>query len=791
MKKSSGKTRVLLFSLRLFFYLSVLTLIAMHPSITISFDRIGIIQWFIIIPLEAIIAFLPVRKNPLRNKCIGAGIAAVLFSLLAGGFTTGALPPFFAGVMSFLLTYLLFNQSVSLQPLWKKLSTLEPFFFAWICLRLLALSRSSEDLAGLSFALTQFVLVWTALVFLLHSVVVYVCVYPKSSVGAKKEGALFFAGAAAALVLTLAILPPDFVRNTVVKNLNTEEVPEKIKDSELGIPKDLGGRIERRRAAPRNGNESRQELLGQRNWQSITGRSGRGNGSSQDNKQYMVMVVASEQEPVYMGESFRGQFDPVQGFQVSPQEPLNNISKQRFFVTWFNNEPNRDKGRERREVFSLSTLPRNFLPWQPVSIDPTILSENSGPLRYIHQVAADTHSGDPLQLVTTPSRSLSDFEKHVLAPYLELPLENADKDAFDVYMNGAVKHWQSNRGEIISGNPYLNSLFYGSKEETETIEENEIEEDDLLPPPQVNEHLEKILALLVSFSTYQYNLSYNDDYSVAALKEFLFNSAEGDCVEFSNTFALLGRLAGIPSRVVTGYLAAESLQTQAHLRGLANLREHIEVLRQFPFNNLFMVTNLHSHSWTQFYIPDYGWLDFEATSFAVPPEGTGDFNSWDVVIPIIDENRLVAQVRQFPWRAVLRAAAFMLVFALTAAYALRYGREAFLSFGARRGGRDGARALYLLLLARLAADGKPIKPASKTALEYTSLFPGSMEDSHFQSFASLYSELRWREFLDKAQEDERFTRLRQEYFNILKTYRRKGFINSIKRFISLRGLAYL
>jgi hypothetical protein len=285
------------------------------------------------------------------------------------------------------------------------------------------------------------------------------------------------------------------------------------------------------------------------------------------------------------------------------------------------------------------------------------------------------------------------------------------------------------------------------------------------------------------------------------IKDFLLTNTEGDCVEFSNSLALLGRLAGIPSRVVTGYLAAESLQTRAHLQGLANLRSRIPYLQQFPLNNLFLVTNLHAHSWTQFYVPEFGWLDFEATMFAIPPDGEGDFSTWDVVIPLIDEKRVFSQIRKFPWQAVLLAAAYMAIFALVCAYILRYGRELALYLGTRRGGRAGARSLYLLLLARLAADGKPVKPASKTALEYAQLFPfkktgtgdaaGVEENPHLKNFASLYTELRWRDFKESAQMDECFQKLEQEYDNILETTKRGGVHGWLLRVISLRGLGYL
>jgi len=711
-----NKSLIVLFSIRLFLYFSVISLIFIHPGIIVSFDSIGLLLWMVLIPFIAVITFFH--------------------------------PKLFFW--------------------WAKIAALEPFFLAWVCLRLLALSRSGEDIAGQSMALTQFILVWTAVVFLLHSVVNYLCVYPKSRVKIWKEGIIFTLSSLFILFVLVVALPPDFIRNAVIENLITERMPQRIQpsDSDRGLPNRQGGR----RTLPRGDGNGRGELRGlsEHDWP------GRGDASG-ENRQYMVKIVASETEPVYMGESFRGQLDPVEGFLLSTQEQLNELARLRFFVTWSNNENEVDIGRRRQEVFSLSTLRSKYLPYRPVVIDPTILNEDAGPLRYIHQVVSNMHDGDPLFLVHIPSRPFSNREKSALASYLEIPLENDDKKIFEDYLNNALRAWQLNSERIITRDRYLSLIFNNSG-------------------ISYNEHIEKIIALLVSFSSYQYNLNPSDEHSIAALKHFLLNTKEGDCVEFSNSLALLGRLAGIPSRVVTGYLVSEGLQTPAHLRGLAALRARIPVLQQFPFDNLFMVTNLHGHSWTQFYIPDYGWLDFEATSFSIPPQGMGDFNNWDVVIPLYDPNRTVSQVRKFPWRAAGRAVISLAIFAIVCAYALRYGREIILYTYSQNGKnlRTRARFLYLLLLARLAADGNPIKPASNTAHEYSEIFPKTFEDvSCFRKFADIYSELRWRVFTDEAEENVLFQQLLQEYYNILNSTRRGGLHHAAKRLLSLRGLAYL
>jgi hypothetical protein len=194
----------------------------------------------------------------------------------------------------------------------------------------------------------------------------------------------------------------------------------------------------------------------------------------------------------------------------------------------------------------------------------------------------------------------------------------------------------------------------------------------------------------------------------------------------------------------------------------------------------------------QFYIPEYGWLDFEATMFAMPPSGFNDISTWDVAIPFIDENMTLYQVQVFPWQTLFLSLRFLAVLGLVSIYTLRYGRELILFQASKRGGREGARFLYLLLLARLAADGKAIKPASKTALEYAELFPNTDKGfSPFIKFAVIYTELRWREFKNAGEENERFLLLKEEYENILNTTRRKGLCAFLIRIFSLRGLAYL
>jgi hypothetical protein len=767
------KAPVILFFAKLALYLSVAGLVTLHPGILVSYDRNGVFLWFIIIPLEALIAFFPAPGGRPRSKVILALFPLVIIPFWTGGLGLDALGIFGAGLLSFTLTFLLFHY-----PRLGKLAVLEPFFLVWMCLRLLAFSRSGEEASGQSLGLTQFILVWTLIVFLFQNAIIYFCLYPKSLGGINREGTLCFLVGSAALFAVFFLLPPDFVRNTIIDNLLPDQVDNRLRDmSDYGLPEEGQRDGDWRETIPRDrngGRAPRRQGLAESDWPGESGsRGSRGNngGEGGESRQYAVMVVASKQDPVYMGDAFRGRFDPAEGFLLSPDESLNQLPSQRLFTTWFDSERLYDRKRTRQEVFSLSTLSQRYLPYRPYAVEPTVLSESSGPFRYIHTITANTHNGDPLELVGVPIREMNASERTRLSPYLELPLGEGDMALFSEYLAAALEDWRENRETIIQNDLYLLSVYEGAFRRTG------------------NEHMEKIIALLLYFRTYQYDLQNNDDSSVGNLKSFLFETMNGDCVEFSNSLALLGRLAGIPSRVVTGYLAAQSLQTMAHRRGIAALQNQIPVLREFPLRDLYLVTNMHAHSWTQFYIPDYGWLDFEATAFAIPPIGGGDFNSWDVVIPIIDPNRTFSASRPFPWRPVLRVIALLLALALAGAYALRYGREALLFFSAKRGGREGARSLYLLLLARLAAEGKPFKPASKTALEYSELFPETGED--FTAFAAIYGELRWREFKDSAEKEEGFSRLKQSYKSILASARRRGFVGLLRRIFSLRGLFYL
>jgi transglutaminase-like putative cysteine protease len=79
---------------------------------------------------------------------------------------------------------------------------------------------------------------------------------------------------------------------------------------------------------------------------------------------------------------------------------------------------------------------------------------------------------------------------------------------------------------------------------------------------------------------------------------FLFEQKEGFCEQFATSLAVMGRLSGIPTRLVTGYVPGD----------------------YNPFSGLFEVKGKHAHAWVEAWMPGQGWLPFDAT----PADGVAE-----------------------------------------------------------------------------------------------------------------------------------------------------------------------
>ncbi|MEK3856526.1 DUF4129 domain-containing transglutaminase family protein [Cytobacillus sp. FSL H8-0458] len=83
----------------------------------------------------------------------------------------------------------------------------------------------------------------------------------------------------------------------------------------------------------------------------------------------------------------------------------------------------------------------------------------------------------------------------------------------------------------------------------------------------------------------------NEDY----VDQFLFDTKQGYCDNFSSSMVVMARSIGLPARWVKGYTEGEFKQSLG-----SGLR-------------LFEITNNNAHSWVEIYFPEIGWVPFEPT----------------------------------------------------------------------------------------------------------------------------------------------------------------------------------
>ncbi len=78
--------------------------------------------------------------------------------------------------------------------------------------------------------------------------------------------------------------------------------------------------------------------------------------------------------------------------------------------------------------------------------------------------------------------------------------------------------------------------------------------------------------------------------------EFLFGARSGFCEHFASAFVYLMRAAGLPSRVVTGYLGGDPN----------------------PVDGILTVRQSDAHAWAEVYLAGRGWVRVDPTAAAVP-----------------------------------------------------------------------------------------------------------------------------------------------------------------------------
>jgi transglutaminase-like putative cysteine protease len=104
---------------------------------------------------------------------------------------------------------------------------------------------------------------------------------------------------------------------------------------------------------------------------------------------------------------------------------------------------------------------------------------------------------------------------------------------------------------------------------------------------------------------FRYSLS-PGEYKKNDLEQFLFHRRVGFCEHYAASFATLMRLAGIPARVVVGYLGGE-------------------------YNDLgdfFLVRQADTHAWCEVWQSESGWTRLDPTNVVAPGRASLDLNSF-------------------------------------------------------------------------------------------------------------------------------------------------------------------
>jgi transglutaminase-like putative cysteine protease len=133
-----------------------------------------------------------------------------------------------------------------------------------------------------------------------------------------------------------------------------------------------------------------------------------------------------------------------------------------------------------------------------------------------------------------------------------------------------------------AGSPYLQTPSRGSPVEALALEITKGKPTDFERAKAIEDYLKR---------NYRYTLDPEKGAGGTPLEDFLFYSKQGYCEHYATAMVILLRHAGIPARIVTGFL-------QGQWNG---------------YGNYFLVRQQDAHSWVEAYIPARGWTRFDPT----------------------------------------------------------------------------------------------------------------------------------------------------------------------------------
>ena len=103
---------------------------------------------------------------------------------------------------------------------------------------------------------------------------------------------------------------------------------------------------------------------------------------------------------------------------------------------------------------------------------------------------------------------------------------------------------------------------------------------------------DKAKAIEAYLAQFPYKLQVSPPpFNADGVDHFLFTLGQGYSEYFASAMAVLLRSVGVPTRLATGYTQGDKL----------------------PGEDIYLVTDSHSHAWVEVYFPGYGWVSFEPT----------------------------------------------------------------------------------------------------------------------------------------------------------------------------------
>jgi Transglutaminase-like superfamily/TgpA N-terminal domain len=159
--------------------------------------------------------------------------------------------------------------------------------------------------------------------------------------------------------------------------------------------------------------------------------------------------------------------------------------------------------------------------------------------------------------------------------------------------------------------PALRSHF---DENSEMLIARQLYQDDLELPDELSEKAARLAKTIVGDETrwfaqaelickylrthFKYSITSLDKADKRPIDDFLYVSKTGDCTRFASAFALLCRSLKIPTRCVGGFAP-----------GLPNLA-----------TGLIEVRAKQSHAWAEIFLPETGWVPFDAVPGGYLPD---------------------------------------------------------------------------------------------------------------------------------------------------------------------------